>query len=119
MAKFMTGWKRVNKLIRPNKKICMFWVMGLKILGWIGTHIFIFIFSGNKYNFVHLKGISPFKMHNLFCFSRKPEKRLGFTSKFRQGWVTLTQAFFLFGLKCSIVMCWCCIYIKNFKVLKS
>ena len=36
----------------PNKKISVFRVMGLKILGRVGTHIF---FSGKKYNFMHFE----------------------------------------------------------------
>ena len=33
-----------------------------------------------------------------YIFSRKPEKILGFTSKFRQGRVTLNTGIFVFGL---------------------
>ena len=36
----------------------------------------------------------PFKMHKIF-FSRKPEKNLGFTSKFSSGPVTLNTGIFL------------------------
>ena len=39
-----------------------------------------------------------FKMHKIVFFSRKTEKILGFTSKFRQGRVTLKTGIFLFGL---------------------
>ena len=48
-------------------------------LGRVGTHIFfiIFFFWKNIYNFIH------FKIHKFIFFSRKPEKILGFTSKFR------------------------------------
>ena len=68
---------------RPNKKISMFQVTGLKSLGSVGTHFF----------FKHL----PLKMHEVIYFSRKPEKKiLGFTSK-RYGWVTLNTDIFLFG----------------------
>ena len=31
-------------IFRPNKKICVFRVKGLKILGRVGTHIFLIIF---------------------------------------------------------------------------
>ena len=31
-------------LIRPNEKICVFLVTGLKILGMVGTHYFLFYF---------------------------------------------------------------------------
>ena len=58
----------------PNKKISVFPVTGLKILGRVGTHIlFLFFF---KYNFMHLEGISPFKMDKIICFSRKHEKKI-------------------------------------------
>ena len=69
----------------------MFRVTGLKILGRIGTHIF-FLEENNI--LCILKGISPFKMHTIIYFFRKPEKILGFTSKFRSGWVTLNTGFF-------------------------
>ena len=44
-------------LPRPNtKKLSVFWVTGLKILGRIGTHIFFnYLFSGKKYNFMHFE----------------------------------------------------------------
>ena len=49
-------------VIRPNNKISVFLVTGLKILGRVGTHIlFILFFSG----------ILPFKMHEIIFFSRK------------------------------------------------
>ena len=66
-------------LVRPNKKISVFLVTGLEILGWIGTHIFFW----NNTILCILTGISPFKMHKIIFFARKPEKILGFTSKFR------------------------------------
>ena len=40
-------------------------------------------FSGKNIILYILKGISPFKCIKLYIFSRKPEKNLGFTSKFR------------------------------------
>ena len=40
--------------LRPYKKISMFQVTGLKILGRVGTHI-LCIFSGKKYNFIHFE----------------------------------------------------------------
>ena len=54
----------------------MFRVKGLKILGTIGTHIFLIIFFLRK-NIVLciLKGISPFKMHEIIFF---PENRKKF-----------------------------------------
>ena len=43
-----------EKLPRPNKKICLFWVTGLKILARVGTHIFFnYFFFWEKYNFMH------------------------------------------------------------------
>ena len=41
-------------MLRPNKKISVFPVAGLKILGRVGTHIFCFFwifFSGKKIRF--------------------------------------------------------------------
>ena len=55
---------------RPNKKISVFRVTGLKILGRIVTHIFFnHFFFWKKYIILCiLKGISPFKMHKLIYF---------------------------------------------------
>ena len=61
-------------LIRPNKKIGVFGVMSLKILGRVGTHIFFkFVFEEKNIILRILKGISPFIKLNFF--SRKPEKK--------------------------------------------
>ena len=38
-GKFPRG-QRVKLQAKPNKKISVFWVTGLKILGRVGTHIF-------------------------------------------------------------------------------
>ena len=45
-----------TRCVRPNKKISVFWVTGLKILGRVGTHIFFnhFLFW-KKYNFMHFE----------------------------------------------------------------
>ena len=61
---------------------------------------FIFVFSGKKLILCILKGELPFKMHKIIFFSENLKKILGFTSKFRQGRVTLhsKHRFFLFGL---------------------
>ena len=62
--------KRV--LIRPNKKISVFRVTGLKILGRVGTHIFFKFFFWNKNTILSiLKGEMPFKMHKIIFFSRR------------------------------------------------
>ena len=57
------------------------------------TYVFKLSFFWKKCNFMHFerrKYILPFKMHqNYIVFTRKPEKILGFTSKFRLGWITL------------------------------
>ena len=37
--------------LRPNKKLSVFQVTGLKILGRVGTHIFFL----EKYNFMHFE----------------------------------------------------------------
>ena len=51
----------------------MFPVTGLKILGWVGTHIFFIFFSRKKKLILCiLKGISPFKMHKIMFFLEKP-----------------------------------------------
>ena len=42
----------VSRLIRPNKKLRVFRVIGLQILGRVGTHIFV---SRRKYNFMHFE----------------------------------------------------------------
>ena len=71
--------------------ISEFWVTGQKILGRVGTHFFFW----KKYIILCiLKGISAFKMHKIIFFSRKPEKILSFTSKFRLGRVTLNIGIF-------------------------
>ena len=41
----------MQKLLRPNKKISVFLVTGLKILGRLGTHIFLIIFFLEKIEF--------------------------------------------------------------------
>ena len=42
--------------IRPNKKISMFRVTGLKILGRVGTHIFFdSLFFWKKYDFINFE----------------------------------------------------------------
>ena len=56
-----------------------------KTLGRVGKHLF----SGKYIILCILKGISSFKMHKIIYFSRKPEKILGFSSKFKKGRVTL------------------------------
>ena len=79
------------KGLRPNEKISVSRVRGLKILGMVGKHFFLIIFFFWKnYNFMHferqnkniilciLKGISTFKMHKIIYFTRKPEKNSRF-----------------------------------------
>ena len=45
---FIKNQNKKSAFIRQNKKIYVFWVTGLKILGRVGTHIFFLIifFSG-------------------------------------------------------------------------
>ena len=66
--------KTLVKLLKLGQieKINVFRVTGLKNLGRVGTHegFFLNIFF-------------PFKMHEIIFFSRKPEKILAFTTKFR------------------------------------
>ena len=54
-------------------------------VGRVGTHIFLIIAFFWKINIILciLKGIWPFKMHNIIFFYREPEQSLGFTGKFR------------------------------------
>ena len=56
--------------LRPNKKISVFLVTGLKILGCVGTHFF----SGKNIILCILKGISPFKMHKFIFFPENLKK---------------------------------------------
>ena len=63
LPKFIHLLMGLNR-IRPNKKISVFWVTGLKNLGRVDTLIF---FSGKNIILCILKGISPFKM-NKFLF---------------------------------------------------
>ena len=50
-----------HNTVRPNIKISMFRVTGLKILGRVGTQFFFnYFFSGKKYNFMHFE----------FCLSK-------------------------------------------------
>ena len=67
-------------LIRPNKKINVFWVTGLQILGRVGTHIFFYhFFFWKKYIILCiLKSILPFKMHKIIYFPEKNEKKSRF-----------------------------------------
>ena len=63
-------------VLRPNKKIRVFQVIGLKILARVDTHIFCNYFFFWKIKILCiLKGILPFKMHKIIYFSKKPEKK--------------------------------------------
>ena len=69
----------VFNLIWPNKIISVFRVTGLKILGRFTALIFIFIYFFLEERILCiLKGSSPFKMHKIIYFSRKPEKNSRF-----------------------------------------
>ena len=54
-----------------NKKISVFRVTGLKILGRLGTHSFVVFFSGKNYNFMHFERHFAFQIHKIIFFSRK------------------------------------------------
>ena len=61
-------FQRRQEALVQNKKISVFWVTGLKILGrvaWVAHIFFIIIFLGEKIHIILyiLKGILPFKMH--------------------------------------------------------
>ena len=75
----------LNMLNRPNKKICVIWVTGLKISDRVGTHFFLILFFLEKKYIILciLKGKMPFKMHKIIFFPKNLKKILGFTSKFR------------------------------------
>ena len=64
-----------NLDIKPNKEISAFRVTGLKILGRVGTHIFLIIFFlGNIQFYAFLKAILPFKMHKIIFFPENLKK---------------------------------------------
>ena len=64
---------------RLNKIISVFRVTGLKILGRVGALFFFW----KKYNFMHFERHFAFQNACNYIFSRKPEKILSFTRKFR------------------------------------
>ena len=59
--------------------------MGLKILGRVGTHIFLnYIFFWKKiYNFMHFERHLAFQNAYIYIFSENQKKNLVFMSKFR------------------------------------
>ena len=62
----------VYSMLRPNTKISVFRVTGLKILSRVGTHIFVyFIFLENKYNFMHFERHFAFQMHKIILIFQK------------------------------------------------
>ena len=68
----------LRSLVRP-KTISVLLVMGLKILDIfrVGTHVFFLLFFLLEKNIILCiwKGISPFKVHKIICFSpKKPWK---------------------------------------------
>ena len=65
-----------SDLLKPNKKISVFQVTGLKNLG---RHVFLLIFflmffSGKKYNFMHFERHFAFQNALKYTLSRTPEK---------------------------------------------
>ena len=49
-------------VLRPNKKISVFRITGLEILGRVGTQIFIYLFfSGKKIIFMYFEGHFAFQ----------------------------------------------------------
>ena len=63
---------------RPNKKISVFRVPCLKVLGRVCTHkkILIIFFLEKNIILCILKGISPFKMHKIIFFSSEKLKKI-------------------------------------------
>ena len=76
--------------VEPNKKISVFWVTGLKILGRVGTHIFFKKKNSEKKYIILciLIGVLPFRMHKIIFFPENLKK-----SRFHQGRVTLNTGF--------------------------
>ena len=68
---------------KAKMKKSVFQVTGLKILGTVGTHIYLSEKKTHTIILCILKGILPFKMHKIYIFPENPKKILGFTSKFR------------------------------------
>ena len=66
-------------VLRPNRKMNVFLVTGLKNQGRVGTHFKKKNLEKNKI----LCFCKAFKMHKIIFFSRIPEKNLGITNKFR------------------------------------
>ena len=59
------------RLVKQNKKISVFRVEVLKILGRVGTHIFSnYFFYGKNIILCILNGMSPFKMHKIIFFQK-------------------------------------------------
>ena len=81
--KFINPLYNGSHNINPNKNVSLFRVMGLKILGRVGTHIFFILFCRKNIILCILKGILPFKMHKNIFFSDNMKKILGFTSEVR------------------------------------
>ena len=73
-------------MVRPNKKISLFRVTGLKIFGRVGTLIICFL------------GFCLSKCIKIIYFF------LGFTSKLREGLVNLKHKYFLFDLTVSVTI---------------
>ena len=48
---------------------------------------------------------TPFKMYKIIFFPENLKKFLGYTSKFRQGWVTLNKGIFVFGHIIETTIC--------------
>ena len=67
--------------VEPDKKITVFRVTDLKIIGRVGTHIFLFVFVflfQEKYNFKHFeRQLCLSKMHTIIFFL-KPERKSRF-----------------------------------------
>ena len=58
--------------LRPNKKISVFQVMGLKILGRVGTHNYLWFFFSKKH--IILRILTAFHISKWQKYPEKPEK---------------------------------------------
>ena len=74
------------------------------------THFLNYFFFWKKYIILCiLKGKLPFKMHKIIFFPENLKKILGFTSKFRQGRVTLNAGVFYLALPKLLFICSFCV----------
>ena len=79
------------------------YTMYLFILRKKNTCTKFFQLNMNKF-YAFFKAFCLLKSIKLYIFFRKPEKILGFTSKFRYGWVTLNTGIFYLALMITLLI---------------